>query len=63
MPDRIDIGRTASMLHEELAFLYVKSQDLAGKSPEDIFEMFYQARAQIMAASGKKVSTNAPRVV
>lgn len=35
--------------HEALALLYIRSQDLSGKSPEDIVAMYVDAYGRIRA--------------
>ena len=38
---------------EALAYLYVKNQDLSGKSPKELYAMFQNAYNAIQAISGQ----------
>ena len=43
---------------EALAYLYVQNQDLAGKTPVQIYEMYLDAYYQILKDRHKKKSEN-----
>lgn len=40
--------------HEALAFLYLKNQDLSGKTPEQIFDIFENVLKSLIAYSKTK---------
>jgi len=45
----LDEPKFPNTLEEALAYLYIKHQDLAGKSPEEIHTMYWEAYYAIQA--------------
>ena len=52
--DDIKLNAFPSNSTEALAMLYIKSQDLQGKSPEEICEMYWNAYYHIRSCNSEK---------
>ncbi len=56
-----DNNRFPATKYEVLAMLYIQSQDLSQKSPEDIAEMYDQAYSAISRHYGEKLNESVQR--
>ncbi len=56
-----DNNRFPATKYEVLAMLYIQSQDLSQKSPEDIAEMYDQAYSAISHHYGEKLNESVQR--
>lgn len=57
MSNDIKLNSFPSTRTEALAFLYVKSQDLTGKSPSEIQTMYFEAYYEIKRDYSKKYNS------
>ncbi len=61
MSDTVDLNTFPKNHCESLAILYLQNQDLSGKSPQEICEMYWTAYYEISSVTGemrKKASAN-----
>ena len=57
MSDAIRLSTFPSSVEEEIAMLYVKGQDLTGKSPVEIYNMYWKAYYEISKDYREKVNS------
>ncbi len=58
MPDNVKLSTFPASVEEEIAMLYVKGQDLTGKSPVDIYNMYWDAYYKILKDHREKLNSH-----
>ena len=58
MSDAVKLSTFPASVEEEIAMLYVKAQDLTGKSPVDIYNMYWDAYYKILKDYREKLNSN-----
>ena len=57
LPDTVKLSTFPSSVEEEIAILYIKGQDLTGKSPVEIYNMYWKAYYEILRDYREKVNS------
>ena len=55
--DNVRLSTFPSSVEEEIAMLYVKGQNLTGKSPVEIYNMYWDAYFEILKDHREKVNS------
>lgn len=53
--DKIELSTFPSNKNEALTILYLQNQDLSGKTPEEIYELYKSTLSQFKKCSASKV--------
>ncbi len=60
MSNAVELSTFPASVEQEIAMLYVKTQDLTGKSPVDIYNMYWDAYNKILADQHEKLNAKWP---